>query len=67
MDNRRAGLLAALLAPTGLMLALLAIYANTAELPSAPSFLVGFATGLLAVAAGALLYLTGRELGRPRR
>lgn len=67
IDNPCAGLLAALLLPTSLLLVLLAIYANTAELPTAPSFLVGFVTGLLTVAAGALLYLAGREIAMPRR
>ena len=67
MDNRRAGLLAALLIPTSLAQVFLAIYAGSAGLPAAPSFLVGFVTGLLSVATMALLYLTGRELGGSSR
>lgn len=64
MDNRRAGALATLLGPTSLVLVLLAIYANTVELPATPSSSFGFVTGLLAVAVMALVCLMGRELGR---
>lgn len=64
MDNRRAGALATFLGSTSLVLVLLAIYANTIELPATPSSSVGVVTGLLAVAGIALVCLMGRELGR---
>src|SRR5215210_1753413 len=66
MDNRRVVFLAVFLGFTSLMLVFLAFYAGSAELAAAPSFLVGFLTGLLTIATMALLYAVrdGEGAGR---